>query len=181
MGSCFIKQHIQSNESHLLRDNDANISNQQQHIYQTQNNLTDSDQHEYNYREFHPETSITNNSNLNPIYPSNHSSPQHHHHQNNKNININLLKLNNDLQRQIDVLKQCSNDEIKTLKQRIQFLENQFHGLSLLQNNATHSITDDCKQSIECSKNTPIKLCPNTLRIIQISKIFNDMLTSSEV
>ena len=175
MGSCLTWsppiaiKHAQLNESHLLSNENVQINNTKQQTYQNNHILTDSDQHEYNYREFQQETSVTHNSNLNPVYPSSHSSPQHHQ-------NINLLKLNNDLQRQIDILKQCSNDEIKTLKQRIQLLEHQFRSLS-----SPHQIRDDYKQSIDCTKNTKIKSCPNTLRIIQISKIFNEMIASSKV
>lgn len=197
MGNCFssdVPKRVQLSEAHLLGQGSKSTHHHQQQQY----NLTDSEQHEFQYREI--EHSITHNSNLNPVVPSNNSSPKHRPIKSNQmiygNLNegsnktqqlqqINYAKLNHELQRQIDILKQCSNDEIKMLKNRIQFLEKQFEEMSI---NKTMDINDEDKEDdnilfqLKCDgKTTPIKSCPNILRIVKIAQLYNKIVASGKV
>eukprot|EP01084_Bolivina_argentea_P301386 519947_1 len=193
MGNCF-----ESGVPNRIASTSLLVQDLQQN--RNTHNLTDSEQHmhEFQYRGFNPESSLTHNSNLNPVFPSNNSSPKHrpiiksnqmiygnlHEHirSNNNNNTIRLPPNYNELQRQIDILKQCSNDEIKMLKTRIQILEKHIKQMipkpcvndNELKQNEIYFM--DTQIQCKYGKNTPIKLCPNILRIIKVNEICNKTL-----
>jgi len=197
MGNCLAtasnsaSKRVQSSDDHLLGQQAGAHTAKQQHHAQ---HLTDSEPNEFQYREI--EHSMTHNSNLNAIVPSSNnslnSSPKHrpiiyggshlatsnsshHHHEH--------------VQRQIEILKQCSNDEIKMLKSRIQTLEQHIDRLEHA-NTVVHTHDcGECKQSttttthsisvLQCTKNTPMASCPNLQRVVSVSKSYTQLLASA--
>ena len=151
MGSCFSGQttpkRVELRGAHLLGQDNGK-----------QNNLTDSEQQ---YQELHQEPSVTNNNDkllqLHHHHNHHHNHQQHNHHSHDPKYN--------DLQRQIDILKQCSDAEIKMLKSRIQSLEKR------LPCNSREEV-----QLNSCSKGTPLKECPHIIHIIKISKLYNTLI-----
>jgi len=192
MGNCFttnVPTRVQL--THLLTNNQSTTK-------QTNVNLIDLDT-DIEYREI--EHSMTHNSHLNPAIPSNNSSPKHRPIKANQMIygnlhhmtpagnppNTDYAKINTDLQRQIDILKQCSNDEIKMLKSRIQLLEKQLdkmsHSKHLL--HSPHDEADDdykaeAMHTAKCTKDTPTKSCPHILRLIQVSQKYNEIIQTQQ-
>eukprot|EP01084_Bolivina_argentea_P067140 122344_1 len=188
MGSCFtttVPTRVQLSEAHLLGGHVATHHHPQHQHQQVQHNGSDSEPHDFQYQGFN-DTSITHNSNLHPVYPSTDSSPKHRPTKINTSFNCSnqnhtdLIKSNTDLQQQIDILKQCSNDEIKMLKTRLQALEKQMY-------EASHAhIDDDYKENElrhtdrQCTQGTHTKACPNVYRIVKASQIYNDILQSHQ-
>eukprot|EP01083_Nonionella_stella_P158263 514893_1 len=186
---------------HLITSNVCyDTTKQQQH---PQRNVYNSEQRFLPQKLINSERSIVHNSNANVVFPYSKQYPNHpmqskstiHHHFDNichDDHHRDLVQLNCDLQRQIEILKQCSNDEIKMLKARLHTLEKRVNETPI-QNNHHIPIDDDYKENEQCfiklnmykqctaDDQVPTKLCPNILTIIKASQAYNTLLHSNKV
>ena len=120
------------------------------------------------------------------VFPSHQSSPIHRAQIYGNPLATDSLKPDamSHIQQQIDILKQCSNDEIKRLKTRIHFLENKLDEITAPNPSSTNMHSPNyflSAMTTKCTKGTPTKSCPNILRIVKISQIYNQALSTHKV